>query len=114
VETVPPIPDLDPVGSHFFVPDPLASGTSAPKFESGNDFVIATKNNSVASPASNFSVAEVLLQNIQFGKAGGTLANWVVRTNVIGGVVPSELNNCGGGDTIGIPYRADYLFFTNS
>lgn len=53
----------------------------------------------------------MLLQNIQSGAAGGSLADFVVRTNVIGGVVPAGLNTCQAGDSIAIPYKAHYLFF---
>lgn len=73
--------------------------------------MIGSKNNSVASNLPSFSVATVLLQNVQPGKAGGTMADWVVRTNVVGGAVPSELNKCQAGDTFTVPYRANYLFF---
>ena len=108
---LPSIGDLAFIGTHFFVQNPLNTSVSAPRFQNNNEFIIGKKNNTVPTDPSNFSVASVLLQNIESGKAGGTLADWVVRTNVIGGVVPSELNKCQQGDTIGIPYRADYLFF---
>ena len=113
IVSVPIISDLQPVGSHLFVPSPLAPGSAAPKFENAHNFVIGAKNNSVPSVPPNFSVTSVLLKNIQPGKAGGSLANWVVRTNAIGGVVPPELNKCTAGDTIAIPYKANYLFFAD-
>jgi Protein of unknown function (DUF3455) len=109
---IPPIPDLKAIGTHFFVVDPLNSGTLSPKFQTGDDFVIGAKNASVGSTIPSFSVAAVLLENIQPGKAGGSLADWVVRTNVVGGVIPQQLNQCTGDQQIAIPYRADYLFFS--
>ena len=109
---IPPINDLKAVGSHFFVVDPLNSGSLSPKFQSGHNFVIGAKNASAASTVPTFSVASVLLQNIQPGKAGGSLADWVVRTNSVGGVIPQIINSCSGNEQIAIPYRADYLFFS--
>jgi Protein of unknown function (DUF3455) len=111
--TVPEIQNLKAVGSHFYVPNPLGgNGPPIPKFVSGSDFVIGTKNASVASVQSNFSVASVLLNNVQFGKAGGSFANFVVRTNVDGGAVPAQFQACKANDVIAIPYRANYLFFS--
>jgi hypothetical protein len=111
---LPAIQDLDVVGSHYYVPNPLnAAGAAIPRFENHKDFFIGTKNNSVPSLAPAFSVATVLLQNIQVGNAGGNLADWVVRTYTLGGVTPVELNTCKDGDTIAIPYKAQYLFFKN-
>ena len=105
---------LTAAGSHYFVPNPLASTTLSPKFEDCTGFFIGAKNASVASTVSSYSVAAVLLQNIQPGKVGGSLADWVVRTDVVGGVTPTVLNTCVAGDTIAIPYKAHYLFFKNS
>jgi len=76
-------------------------------------FIISSKNASVASADPTYSVASVLLHNIQSGQAGGNLADWVVRTNVVGGVVPTILNTCKAGDAIAIPYKANYLFYKN-
>ena len=75
------------------------------------EFFIGAKNASVASANPTYSVASLLLKNIQFGRAGGDLATWVVRTDVTGGVVPSILSSCTAGETIAIPYKAQYLFF---
>jgi hypothetical protein len=74
-------------------------------------FFIGSKNASVPNAIPSYSVAAVLLQNIQSGSAGGSLADFVVRTDVIGGVVPAGLNTCQAGDSIAIPYKAHYLFF---
>ena len=56
----------------------------------------------------------MLLKNVQSGAAGGSLADWVVRTDVVGGVTPTALDTCVAGDAIAIPYKAHYLFFKNS
>ena len=77
-----------------------------------NEFFIGTKNASIPNVNSTYSVAAVLLQNVQAGPVGGTLADFVVRTDVLGGVVPTVLSACQAGDTIAIPYKAHYLFFT--
>ena len=111
---LPGIQNLDVVGSHYYVPNPLAPGTFVPKFKqdcSGGKFFIGTKNATVPNAVPTFSVATALLKNIEIGKAGGSLADWVVRTDVIGGVVPAALNTCKAGDAIAIPYKAHYLFF---
>jgi len=72
--------------------------------------MIGVKNASVASTEPTFSVAALLVANIGQGK-GGDLADFVVRTDVVGGVVPTVLNTCTGTDVIAIPYKAHYLFF---
>ena len=109
---IPPIQELKVVGSHFYVPNPLAPSTFVPEFRlRKGDYFIGTRTASVPSVPSSYSVAQALLQNIQPGSAGGSLADWVVRTNVIGGVTPAVLNICTAGQAIAIPYRAHYLFF---
>jgi hypothetical protein len=110
---LPPIQDLHVVGQHYYVPNPLDNSTVVPKFQDPTGFFIGEKNASVASSTPTYSVAAVLLQNVQFGQAGGSLATWVVRTDVVGGVVPSVLDTCQAGDAIAIPYKAHYLFFSN-
>jgi len=82
-----------------------------PTFENGNEFFIGTRNASVPDAVPGYSVAAVLLQNVKAGSVGGTLADFVVRTDVLGGVVPAALNTCKAGDSIAIPYKAHYLFF---
>ena len=82
-----------------------------PSFVTANEFFIGTKNASVADVNPTYSVATVLLQNVQSGPVGGTLADFVVRTDVLGGVAPSALASCQAGNTIAIPYKAHYLFF---
>jgi hypothetical protein len=112
--SLPGIQSLKVVASHFYVPNPLAPGTTVPKFEEScwnGDFFIGTKNATVPNAVPTYSVATALLKNIQPGKAGGSLADWVVRTDVVGGVVPAVLNTCQAGDAIAIPYKAHYLFF---
>jgi hypothetical protein len=109
---LPAIQDLDVAGTHFYVPDPLATTNIVPSFVTSNAFFIGTKNATVANANPTYSVATVLLQNVQVGSVGGTLADFVVRTDVLGGVVPSVLNTCQAGDSIAIPYKAHYLFFT--
>ena len=110
---LPAIQTLQVVGQHYYVPNPLATTTNVPKFQDYTGFFIGTRNASVASSTPTYSVTTVLLQNVQAGKAGGSLANWVVRTDVVGGVVPSVLNTCQPGDEIAIPYKAHYLFFVS-
>jgi len=113
--TLPAIESLIVAGSHYFVPNPLnAAGAASPRFENPAAFFIGVKNASVASSQPSYSVATVLLQNIQAGKTGGNLADWVVRTDVLGGVTPQALESCQSGDQIAIPYKAHYLFFKNS
>jgi hypothetical protein len=111
---LPPIEDLQVAGSHFYVPDPLATTNIVPSFTNGNEFFIGTKNASVANVNPTYTVAAVLLQNVQSGSVGGTLADFVVRTDILGGVVPALLTTCQAGDTIAIPYKAHYLFFKKS
>lgn len=108
---LPPIQDIPAVGSHFYVPNPLSPTSAVPSFADDSGFFIGTKNATVPSVISTYSVAAVLLQNVQPGQVGGTLANWVVRTDVVGGVTPTVLNTCNAGDAIAIPYKAHYLFF---
>jgi len=110
--TLPAIQTLDVVGNHFFVPNPLAAGSNSPMFQNEHSFFIGAKNASIASPVATYSVAALLLTNIGQGK-GGNLADFVVRTGVVGGVVPTVLNTCSAGDVIAIPYKAHYLFFTS-
>jgi len=115
VAAIPPVNQLEVVGKHYYVPNPLTAGAVSPQFinlETGK-FIIASRNASVASANPTYSVANVLLQNIQPGKVGGSLADWVVRTDVVGGVVPTILNTCKAGDVIAIPYKAHYLFYQN-
>jgi hypothetical protein len=110
---LPAINKLHVVGKHYYVTNPLATNTTAPAFvlDGGKKFIIATRNASVASANPTYSVANVLLHNIQPGTVGGTLADWVVRTNIVGGVVPAALNTCKAGDAIAVPYKANYLFY---
>jgi Protein of unknown function (DUF3455) len=111
---LPGIQDLQVVASHYYVPNPLAPGTTVPKFEQtcwNGNFFIGTKNATVPNAVPTYSVATALLKNIEPGKVGGSLADWVVRTDVVGGVVPAALNTCKAGDAIAIPYKAHYLFF---
>ena len=82
-----------------------------PSFVNSDEFFIGSKNASVPNSIPSYSVGAVLLQNIQSGPVGGTLADFVVRTDVVGGVVPAGLNTCQAGDSIAIPYKAHYLFF---
>lgn len=82
-----------------------------PSFETANEFFIGTKNASVANINPTYTVATVLLQNVQSGPVGGTLADFVVRADILGGVVPAALDTCQAGDSIAIPYKAHYLFF---
>jgi hypothetical protein len=109
-----PIQLLNVAGSHYYVPDPLAPTSIVPKFEDCTGFFIGTKNATVANSVPSYSVASVLLKNVQSGKAGGSLADWVVRTDVVGGVTPTALDTCVAGDSIAVPYKAHYLFFKNS
>jgi hypothetical protein len=106
--TYPPLASLNPVANHYYVPNPNAPTTVVPKFELCNNgpFFIGSKNASVPNAVPTYSVAAVLLQHIQ-----GSLADFVVRTDVIGGVVPTALSTCKVGDAIAIPYKAHYLFF---
>lgn len=104
---LPAIQTLPPVGQHFFVVEGTATD---PKFQNANAFFVGVKNASVASTQPTYSVAAVLLTNIG-GTNGGTLADFVVRTDVVGGVVPTVLDTCQAGDVIAIPYKAHYLFF---
>lgn len=99
------------MGTHYYVPNPRAPEAVIPKFQIGDNFVIAAKNNSIPNALPTFSVATVLLQNVQPGVVGGSFADWVVRTNVVGGAVPSLFDSCHAGEGIAIPYRANYLFF---
>ena len=110
--TIPPIQDLQVVGRHFYVPNPVGPGASLPSFKDRGGFVVGKRNNSVPSSRPEFSVPSVLLANVQPGKGGGSLANWVVRTDVDGGVVPAQQQKCAAGDAVAIPYRATYLFFS--
>jgi hypothetical protein len=105
----PPLASLQPAVDHFYVPNPNAPTTVIPRFQLCNpgQFFEGTKNSTVANAVPSYSVAAVLLQKVQ-----GTLADWVVRTNVIGGVVPAALNTCSAGENIAIPYKANYLFFS--
>jgi len=105
----PPLASLQPAVDHFYVPNPNAPATVIPRFQLCNpgQYFEGTKNNTVANAVPSYSVAAVLLQKVQ-----GTLADWVVRTNVVGGVVPAALNTCSAGENIAIPYKANYLFFS--
>ena len=110
--TAPPVrtspPSVPATIQHDFVVNPNNPSTVAPRFASSNgqDF-IGTKTASVASsdPANN--VAILLLTNIS-----GTLAQNVVRTNTVGGVVPAAANQCTAGQATAVPYHANYLFFS--
>jgi hypothetical protein len=110
---LPSIVDLKVIGSHFYVPNPVTPGTNIPKFLNTceNEFFIGTKNASVPNALATYTVAAVLLKNVDFKGKGGSLAEWVVRTDITGGVVPAGLNTCNAGDAIAIPYKAHYLFF---
>jgi hypothetical protein len=106
-----PIQSLTTIGTFFWVPNP--SSATPPLVEKWlrNDgiFFVGTKNETAPSRAPSFSVVSVYLSHIQ-----GTLADYVVRTNTVGGIVPDVLNSCNSGDTIAIPYTANYLFFNES
>jgi len=110
---LPSIKDLKVIGSHYYVPNPVTPGTNVPKFLNTceDEFFIGTKNASVPNALPTYSVAAVLLKNVDFEGKGGSLAEWVVRTDILGGVVPAGLNTCNAGDAITIPYKAHYLFF---
>jgi len=107
--TYPPLASLTAAINHFYVPNPQAPSTVIPRFELiySGQFFEGTKNATVANAIPTFSVAAALLQNVE-----GSLADWVVRTNVVGGAVPAVLDTCAVGDQIGIPYKANYLFFS--
>ena len=114
---LPGIQSLKVVGSHFYVQNPVTPGGSPiPKFVNSceKEFFIGTKNATVANAIPSYTVAQVLLKNVQFNGLGGSLADWVVRTDITGGVVPAALNTCKAGDAIAIPYKAHYLFFKPS
>jgi Protein of unknown function (DUF3455) len=107
---LPAIQDLQAVGQHFFV---SVGNATDPRFQNERDFFVGVKNASVPSSQPTYSVASVLLTSIG-GNNCGSLADFVVRTDVVGGVVPTVLNTCQAGDVIAIPYKAHYLFFKNS
>jgi len=87
--------------------------TIVPQFLTYNgQFFVGTKNVTVASAIPTYSVASVLLKNVDFQGQGGSLASWVVRTDVVGGVTPTVLNTCTPGQGIAVPYEAHYLFFS--
>jgi Protein of unknown function (DUF3455) len=112
VTSLPAISELTVVGKHYFVPNPISTGV-VPMFVSWGHrgFFVGTKNASLPSTQPSYSVADLLLQKIDDGYKGGHLADWVVRTDVVGGVPPTVLNNCVPGETIAIPYKAHYLFY---
>jgi len=115
VTALPAIKKLRAVGKHYYVENPVTPGTVVPMFISWSPraFFIGTKNATVASAEPTYSVADALLKNVGTYR-GGQLADWVVRTDVVGGVVPTVLNHCVAGDGIAIPYKAHYLFYKNT
>jgi len=107
-----PIQDEFPAGYHYYVPNFISGIGIVPMFRLiyGDVFVITSKINAVASSDPNYSVAWVILENVQFPE-GGFLARYVVRVQTNGGVVPMNLNTCVEGQEIRVPYEAKYLFF---
>jgi len=107
----PPIAELRVVGTHFWVPNPVASDPPLVERWQNNDasrYFVGEKFETAPSTEPSFSVVSVFLQHL-----GGTWADYVVRTNTEGGVPPSVFNPCTPGNTIAIPYSANYLFFKN-
>jgi Protein of unknown function (DUF3455) len=91
---------------HFFVPSPNDPSTIVAKFQEGSSFIDCTKTAAVANADPAKNVAAVLLTNV-----AGSLAKNVVRTNVVGGGVAAT-QKCTAGQTLAVPYTANYLFFS--
>jgi hypothetical protein len=91
---------------HFFVPSPNDPSTIVAKFQEGSSFIDCTKTAAVANSNPAKNVAAVLLTNV-----AGSLAKFVVRTNVNGGGVAAT-TKCTAGQTLAVPYTANYLFFS--
>jgi hypothetical protein len=96
-----------PIGTHFLN---FATGRPVWQMEDGSTVEAARK---VTVPAGTGNIASLLLQAAvtTAGSNGDRLTSttWVQRLNTSGGVAPA--GTCAPGDTIAIPYSADYSFW---
>jgi Protein of unknown function (DUF3455) len=96
-----------PIGTHFLN---FATGRPVWQMEDGSTVEAARK---VTVPAGTGNIASLLLQAAvtTAGSDGDRLTSttWVQRLNTSGGVAPA--GTCAPGDTIAIPYSADYSFW---
>jgi Protein of unknown function (DUF3455) len=99
--------DQKPIGTHFLN---FSSGRPVWQFKDGSSVEAARK---VTVPAGTGNIASLLLEKaVTTAGADGdrlTGTTWVQRLNTSGGVAPDE--TCTSGDTIAVPYSADYLFW---
>ena len=102
-----PARDRNPIGTHY-----LNFATGRPIWESrdGSSVEAARK---ASAPAGTGNIPALLLQAIVTtgGSDGDRLSGttWVQRLNTSGGVAPAGA--CTPGDTIAVPYTADYVFW---
>jgi hypothetical protein len=96
-----------PIGTHFLN---FATGRPVWQLKDGSSVEAARK---VTVPAGAGNIPALLLEAVvtTTGSDGGRLAKtaWVQRLNTAGGVAPA--GTCTPGDTMAVPYTADYFFW---
>jgi hypothetical protein len=95
------------VGTHFLN---FVTGRPVWQFQDGSSVEAARKASAPGGPG---NIDWLLLEAVvtTTGPDGNRLTNttWVQRLNTSGGVAPAEA--CTPGDTLAVPYSADYLFW---